>query len=155
MTTIAAEGNGHTDLGKPKTDDTSPDYPVDANGDPSEARLRTIDNSCKSMPTEADSVIGVTSVGPSTRKAYYSDYGVEQADVAAPGGDTHDTPDGSRKIDNAVLAAYPYGVGVAAGTIDPATGESKSPAVIKQGRRTTSTSRARRWPHRTRWASRR
>src|SRR5215217_6376510 len=93
VTTIAAEGNGHTDLGKPKTDDSSPDYPVDANGDPSEARLRTIDNSCESMPTEADGVIGVTSVGPSGRKAYYSDYGLEQADVSAPGGDSRDTPD--------------------------------------------------------------
>ena len=39
------------------------------------------------MPTEADGVIGVTAVGPSGRKAYYSNYGVEQADVAAPGGD--------------------------------------------------------------------
>ena len=87
MTTIAAEGNGHTDLGKPTFDDSSPDYPVDANGDPADARPRTIDNSCKSMPTEADGVIGVTSVGPRGRKAYYSDYGLEQADVAAPGGD--------------------------------------------------------------------
>jgi lantibiotic leader peptide-processing serine protease len=133
VTTIAAEGNGHTDLGKPVSDDSSPDYPVDANGDPSEARDRTIDNSCKSMPTEADGVIGVTSVGPSGRKAYYSDYGLEQADVSAPGGDTRDTPDGSRKIENAVLAAYPKGVGLAAGTIDPTTGASKSPAVIEQG----------------------
>ena len=55
---------------------------------PADARERTIDNSCRSMPTEADGVIGVTSVGPSKRKAYYSDYGLEQADVAAPGGDT-------------------------------------------------------------------
>ena len=44
------------------------------------------------MPTEANGVIGVTSVGPSKRKAYYSDYGVEQADVSAPGGDALDTP---------------------------------------------------------------
>jgi lantibiotic leader peptide-processing serine protease len=133
VTTIAAEGNGHTDLGKPMDDATSPDYPVDADGNPSETRDRTIDNSCKSMPTEADGVIGVTSVGPSKRKAYYSDYGVEQADVSAPGGDTRDTPDGSRKIENAILAAYPKGVGLAAGTIDPATGEPTTPAVIKQG----------------------
>ena len=131
VTTIAAEGNGHTDLGKPMSDDSSPDYPVDANGDPSEARPRTIDNSCQSMPTEADGVIGVTSVGPSGRKAYYSDYGLEQADVSAPGGDSRDTPDGSRKIENTILAAYPKGVGLAAGTIDPATGEPTTPAVIK------------------------
>ena len=135
VTTIAAEGNGHTDLGKPAFDDTSPDYPVDSE------RERTIDNSCKSMPTEADGVIGVTSVGPSKRKAYYSDYGLEQADVAAPGGDTRDTPDGSRRIENAILAAYPYEVGIredrapADGKpdIDPVTGEPTTPAVIKQG----------------------
>jgi lantibiotic leader peptide-processing serine protease len=141
VTTIAAEGNGHTDLGKPKTDDSSPDYPVDADGDPSDARLRTIDNSCKSMPTEADGVIGVTSVGPSKRKAYYSDYGLEQADVSAPGGDSRDTPDGSRKIENTILAAYPYEVGIhedrapsdGKPDIDPATGEPTTPAVIKQG----------------------
>ena len=140
VTTIAAEGNGHTDLGKPKFDDSSPDYPVDANGDPSEARDRTIDNSCKSMPTEANGVIGVTSVGPSKRKAYYSDYGVEQADVSAPGGDSRDTPDGSRKIENTILAAYPYSVGIVEDRegdgkpdIDPATGQPTSPAVIKQG----------------------
>ena len=140
VTTIAAEGNGHTDLGKPVIDETSPDYPVDENGDPAGARTRTIDNSCKSMPTEADGVIGVTSVGPSKRKAYYSDYGVEQADVAAPGGDTRDTPDGSRKIENAILAAYPYEVGIREDReldgrpdIDPVTGEPTSPAVIKQG----------------------
>jgi subtilisin family serine protease len=114
---------------------------VDADGDPSDARLRTIDNSCKSMPTEADGVIGVTSVGPSKRKAYYSDYGLEQADVSAPGGDSRDTPDGSRKIENTILAAYPYEVGIhedrapsdGKPDIDPATGEPTTPAVIKQG----------------------
>ncbi len=140
VTTIAAEGNGHTDLGKPVSDDSSPDYPVDAAGNPSEARPRTIDNSCKSMPTEADGVIGVTSVGPSTRKAYYSDYGLEQADVAAPGGDSRDTPDGTRNIQNTILAAYPYEVGIREDRegdgkpdIDPVTGEPTSPAVVKQG----------------------
>jgi len=134
VTTIAAEGNGHTDLGKPVFDDTSPDYPVGAE------RERTIDNSCKSMPTEANGVIGVTSVGPSKRKAYYSDYGREQADVSAPGGDSRDTPDGSRRIENTILAAYPYGVGITEDRegdgkpdIDPVTGDPTSPAVIKQG----------------------
>ncbi len=92
------------------------------------------------MPTEADGVIGVTSVGPSKRKAYYSDYGREQADVAAPGGDSRDTPDGSRRIENTILAAYPYGVGInedregdGKPDIDPVTGDPTSPAVIKQG----------------------
>jgi subtilisin family serine protease len=103
VTLIAAEGNGHTDLGKPVADDTSPDYP-DAEESP---RTRAIDNSCLSMPTEGDDVVGVTSVAPSKRKAYYSDYGVEQADVSAPGGDTRDGNSATSNIANAVLSPYP------------------------------------------------
>ena len=63
------------------------------------------------MPTEGDDVIGVTSVGPTGRKAYYSDYGVEQADVAAPGGDAYDSRrrDGARPA-KIVLAPYPLAV---------------------------------------------
>jgi subtilisin family serine protease len=127
VTTVAAEGNGHTDLGNPTSDDTSPDYP---NQDTS-PHPRTIDNGCKSMPTEADGVIGVTSVGPSKRKAYYSDYGVEQADVSAPGGDAYD-PDRSAYPSNTILAAYPESVGRAAGTIG-ADGTPTTPQVVKQG----------------------
>ena len=84
VTLVSAEGNGNTDLGKPVVDVTSPDYP------PETERERAIDNSCKSEPLEAPGVLGITSVGPSTRKAYYSDYGVEQADLSAPGGDRRD-----------------------------------------------------------------
>ena len=139
VTTISAEGNGHTDLGRPTFDDSSPDYPVDANGDPADARPRTIDNSCMSVPTEADGVIGVTSVGPSGRKAYYSDYGTEQADVAAPGGDAYDTATGLARPQNLILAAYPESVGRIEdrdgdGTPDiDANGTPTTPAVVEQG----------------------
>jgi subtilisin family serine protease len=126
VTTIGSAGNEHTDLGKPTFDDSSPDYPPDTAGP------RTIDNSCKVMPTEADGVLSITAVGPSKRKSYYSNYGVEQATVAAPGGDSRD-PDGTRRIENTILAAYPYGVGIEEGTIDPETGEPTTPAVVKQG----------------------
>jgi lantibiotic leader peptide-processing serine protease len=139
VTTIAAEGNGHTDLGKPVVDADSPDYPVDANGDPT-LRERQIDNSCKSMPTEADGVIGVTSVGPSKRKAYYSDYGLEQADVSAPGGDAFDTATGLARPQNEILAAYPEYVGRYVDTIPntdtpyiDANGNPTTPSVVKQG----------------------
>jgi subtilisin family serine protease len=124
VTTIAAEGNGHTDLGNPTSDNTSPDYP------PTAPRQRTVDNSCLSMPTEANGVIGVTSVGPSKRKAYYSDYGVEQADVSAPGGDGLDTPPAAPE--NLILAAYPENVGRSEGKID-AAGNPTTTAVVKQG----------------------
>ena len=61
------------------------------------------------MPTEADGVIGVTSVGPIGRKAYYSDYGLEQADVVGARRRLARLlrHAGSRKIENTILAAYP------------------------------------------------
>jgi subtilisin family serine protease len=126
VTLIAAEGNGHTDLGKPMVDDTSPDYPDQVES----PRPRAVDNSCLSMPTEGTDVVGVTSVAPSKRKAYYSDYGVEQADVSAPGGDTRDGNSPTSNVTNAVLAPYPLGVLQAENLVDDA-GNPKTAAVLK------------------------
>jgi subtilisin family serine protease len=126
VTLVAAEGNGHTDLGKPEVDTTSPDYP-DQTKSP---RPRTIDNSCLNMPTEGDGVIGVTSVAPSGRKAYYSDYGLEQADVSAPGGDSRDGNSPVSNPANTVLSAYPEALLREEGLID-AAGNPKSAAVVK------------------------
>ena len=132
VTLVSAEGNGFTDLGKPAVDDSSPDYP-DQDLSP---HHRDIDNSCISMPTEGDDVIGVTSVGPSGRKAYYSDYGVEQADVSAPGGDAYDyappltAPDPTKII----LAPYPLAVAQAEGDVDEA-GNPTTPFVVKDCRK--------------------
>ena len=102
---IAAAGNESTDLGHPTFDDTSPDFPVDA------AHPRDINNSCISVPSESNGVVVVNSTGISTRLAYYSNYGTEQSDVAAPGGDAYDTP--TNRLDPAaeILAAYPKNVG--------------------------------------------
>jgi subtilisin family serine protease len=124
---VAAAGNENTDLGRPETDDTSPDYPsADA------AHHRNVDNSCLSMPTEANGVIGVTATGPSGRKAYYSNYGTEQADVAAPGGDRRDFygTDRYNTPETRILAPYPESVGRAAGTIAP-DGTPTTPLVVK------------------------
>jgi subtilisin family serine protease len=113
VTLVSAEGNGNTDLGKPKVDDSSPDYPVvpgDPDLTPANARHRDIDNSCLSEPTEGKGVIGVTSVGPSKRKAYYSDYGLEQADVSAPGGDAHDPGAPTTQYGSEVLSSFPEAV---------------------------------------------
>src|SRR6185436_19974844 len=49
-----------------------------------------VDNGCLDMPTEGRGVIGVSALGPSGRKSYYSNYGTEQTDVSAPGGDRRD-----------------------------------------------------------------
>ena len=121
VTLIAAAGNEWTDLGNPTFDDTSPDFPPDA------AHERTIDNGCLSMPSEAPHVLDVSSVGPVNpasspypRKAFYSNYGVEQIVVAAPGGDSREffgTPQYNAP-ENRILAAYPLNVAQACGEVD-------------------------------------
>jgi subtilisin family serine protease len=121
---IAAAGNGATDLGKPTVDDTSPDYPVDA------PRHRTVDNSCITVPTESKGVVAVTSLGISTRKAYYSDYGLEQADVSAPGGDVYDTPDNTRSAAAGILAAMPASLAAEYGDLNP-DGTPNTPFVVR------------------------
>jgi lantibiotic leader peptide-processing serine protease len=125
VTLVSAEGNGNTDLGKPVVDATSPDYPPDTE------RERAIDNSCKSEPLEAPGVLGITSVGPSTRKAYYSDYGLEQADLSAPGGDRRDFFGTSRynTPPNTVLAPYPKYDAIANGELNP-DGTPNTPFVL-------------------------
>ncbi len=115
VTLIAAEGNGHTNLDNLQTDDTSPDYPLDA------AYHRNIDNSCLSMPSDGPNVINVSSVGPSTMKADYSNYGSEDTDVAAPGGwfrDGFGTPT-YRTNGNEILSAYPRSLAIANGDLNP------------------------------------
>ncbi len=51
-------------------------------------------------------MLGISAVGPSGRKAFYSNYGVEQTDLSAPGGDARDFPGTSRAgaPENRILA---------------------------------------------------
>lgn len=121
VTLVAAAGNESTDLGTPTFDDTSPDFPPDA------AHERTIDNSCLVMPTEAEGVLAISSVGPVNsavspypRKAYYSNYGTEQITVSAPGGDRREffgTP-AYNSPETRILAPYPVNVARACGEVD-------------------------------------
>ncbi|HET8525864.1 MAG TPA: S8 family serine peptidase, partial [Actinomycetota bacterium] len=115
VTLIAAEGNEHTDLGNPTYDAISPDYPPDT------AKVRdNITNDCLVIPTEGDHVISVSALGSTGRKSYYSNYGLEQTVVSAPGGDRreffgtpqYNTP-GLR-----VLSTYPRAVAIQDGLID-------------------------------------
>jgi lantibiotic leader peptide-processing serine protease len=117
VTLVAALGNEHEDLGHPLDDTISPDYPADT------AYSRTIDNrTCLSLPTEGPFVIGVSSTGPSEKKADYSNYGTEQISVAAPGGWFRDgigTPT-YRTAANEVLSTYPLKVLQEDGLVDAA-----------------------------------
>lgn len=114
VTLVSSSGNSHMDLGNPTFDGISPDFP------PGSEYPRTIDNSCLDIPTEGEHVMSVNALGPSGRKAYYSNYGVEQTTVAAPGGDRRDffgtplynTP-GTR-----ILSSYPKAVAISDGLID-------------------------------------
>ncbi len=128
VTLVAAAGNENTDLNFPGVDASSPDYPLDT------AYPRTIDRAtCLSMPSEGPGVIKVSAIGPSGRKAYYSNWGINQIDVSAPGGDFRDffgTPQ-YRTPENLILAPYPLNVAVANGDIDPNTGESLTPFVVR------------------------
>jgi lantibiotic leader peptide-processing serine protease len=101
VTLVAALGNQDDDLGAPELDTSSPDYPPDT------ARERQADNTCLSLPTEGRHVIGVSAVGPSKRKSFYSNYGTEQTDLSAPGGDSRDTATGLVNPNNRVLSTYP------------------------------------------------
>ncbi|HYN96371.1 MAG TPA: S8 family serine peptidase [Pilimelia sp.] len=103
VTLVGSLGNNHEDLGDPRVDTSSPDYgapPYD----------RPIDNdTCWDLPVEGPFVIGVSAVGPSGSKADYSNYGVEQTEVAAPGGFVRDffgTPQFNTRA-NAILSSYP------------------------------------------------
>jgi subtilisin family serine protease len=121
---VAAEGNESTDLNNPTSDDTSPDYPAGA------AKLRTVDNSCINVPAENKGVLTVSSTGPTTRKSYYSNYGTQETDVAAPGGDVYDTADNTRNIADAVLAAYPKSLAELNGDLNP-DGTPNTTAVVQ------------------------
>jgi len=118
VTMVVSLGNDHQDLGNPLPDASSPDFP----GPP---RTRTIDNSdCLIFPIEGPHAIGVSALGPSGRKADYSNYGTEQITVSAPGGWFRDgigTPT-FRTDFNEILSTYPLNV-LQAGTtpaVDPA-----------------------------------
>jgi subtilisin family serine protease len=116
---IAAEGNDSTDLGHPGIDDTSPDFGTNP------PKERPIDNAtCLTEPTEAPGVIAVSALGPPNkgvpRKSFYSNYGIEQTDVSAPGGDSREffgTPQ-YLAPQNRILAPYPLNVAQAYQEVD-------------------------------------
>ena len=128
VTLVAALGNEHQDLGAAtKLDEISPDYPIGTE------KSRIVTNDCLDMPTEGNGVIAVSSVGPSMKKADYSNHGLEQNDVAAPGGFFRDfitDPALNRRPENLIIGPYPTNVALAEGTVDPVTGESLTPFVV-------------------------
>lgn len=135
VTLIAAAGNGHTDLSAPKRkDDTSPDFLMEGDELVDGAYSRQVTSDCLDLPSEAPHVLSVSSVGPSGQKADYSNWGVDEIDVAAPGGWYRDFlgTDDYRQPENMILGPYPKSVGLAVGDIDPVTGEPTNEFVVKE-----------------------
>jgi subtilisin family serine protease len=126
VTLVAALGNEHTNIDNPTIDTISPDFP------PGHEKTRNVDNSCLTMPTEGNGVIGVVALGPSTIKADYSNYGTERTIVSAPGGYFRDllgTPQ-HRTVENLILSTYPERLGRLFGDIDPG-GNPTTPFVVR------------------------
>jgi subtilisin family serine protease len=122
VTLVGSLGNNHEDLTNPRTDTSSPDYP------PGESYPRTIDDrSCVDLPVEGPYVLGVSALGPSERKADYSNYSTglerkQEIEVSAPGGWFRDglgTPS-YRTNENLILSSYPVNALQADGLVDAA-----------------------------------
>lgn len=104
---VAAAGNSSWDLSKPITDTGSPN-----NGTPTP---RDTDQHCYDMPTESGNTVSVSAVGPTAVKSYYSSFGRNVVDVAAPGGDSRvpaNTPDKNGRILSTIAGGgYGYSQG--------------------------------------------
>ncbi len=119
VTLVAALGNEAIDLGKPTFD------PLDD--------TRAIDNTtCVNVPTETDGVISVSSLGPSRTKSDFSNYGVEQTDLSAPGGYFQDNfgTDRFQVAQNLILSTYPQSVALANNQLNP-DGTPNNPSVLR------------------------
>ena len=101
VTLVAAAGNEHVDLSAPTIDTFSPDFPEDA------ARTRRVDNTCYVLPTELPHVIQVSATGRDNVKADYSDWGLGQIAVTAPGGSQYLANGDGPSPENLVLSTYP------------------------------------------------
>jgi len=110
VTLVGSLGNENEDLGHPRQDMSSPNYP------PGSEYARPIANAtCTDLPVEGPHVIGVSAVGPNGEKAGYSNYGVEQISLAAPGGNR-----GVGGYDDMILSTYPQSILQQDGDVDAA-----------------------------------
>jgi len=110
VTLVGSLGNENEDLGRPRQDTSSPNYPAGAD------YVRPVDNAtCSDLPVEGPHVIGVSAVGPAGEKADYSNYGVEQISLAAPGGNG-----GIAGNDAMILSTFPKSILQQEGDVDAA-----------------------------------
>ncbi|QPP11047.1 S8 family serine peptidase [Streptomyces bathyalis] len=103
VTHVSSAGNSSHDLAATEIkDDTSPDdsKPVERTVNPAE---------CPDIPSMLPGVTSVSSTGAEDGKSYFSNYGLNQVDLSAPGGDRrYQTPEEPAK-DGGVLSTMPEG----------------------------------------------
>lgn len=104
---VAAVGNEGADLANPVQDVRSPDNIL-------APRSRPVDDDCDVLPAELAGVTAVSAVGSQRSRSSYSSYGSDVVDVAGPGGDRTQLPEGSSS--GCVLSTIPDGYGYACGT---------------------------------------
>ena len=117
VTLVSAAGNGATDYTKAIADASQPRLRQRAR----RGAVRAHDPAgCVHLHAERGQPRDLGQrTGICMRKAYYSDYGNGYVDVAAPGGDVYDTPDNTRDVTKAILAAYPKSLARRTRQLDP------------------------------------
>ncbi|MBT2384217.1 S8 family serine peptidase [Streptomyces sp. ISL-11] len=99
---VASAGNSNFDLAAKEIIDTS--SPNDTT-----PGSRKIDPAkCLDVPAQLPGVVTVSATGPKSLKSFYSNYGSNVIDVAAPGGDKYQVPELPAK-DGRILSTMPGG----------------------------------------------
>ena len=128
VTMVAAAGNQATNLdASTRSDASSPDYPEGA------AYPRTVTSDCLDLPSEGPNVLSVSSVGPSGIKSDFSNYGINEITVGAPGGYFRDFfgTKMHRSALNEIWAPYPEHVARANGEITNGGGVPNNVFVLR------------------------
>ncbi len=99
---VVAAGNSNWDLSKPIHDTSSPN-----NGGPTQDRWTG--PNCHILPGELPGIVSVSAVGADSEKSFYSNYGINSIDVAAPGGDSRQTPEQTPSRNGTILSTVPGG----------------------------------------------
>jgi len=97
VTNIAAAGNFADDMANPTQDRQSPDDTTPV--------TRPVTKACKVIPVQMPGVIAVSATGNKGRKSFYSNYGMDVINVAAPGGDSRQLT--TQATNGRVLSTYP------------------------------------------------
>ena len=98
VTNVAAAGNFSDDMANPTQDRQSPDDTTPV--------TRPVTKDCLVIPAQMPGVIVVSATGNKRMKSYYSNYGMDVIEVAAPGGDRRFqvTP---QAVNGRVLSTFP------------------------------------------------